>query len=1309
MLLLITRLFFIFLISHFFIYAALASEAESNIKFERFSVEDGLAQSNVFSTFIDSQGFLWAGTEDGLSRFDGYTFRTFKHQPNDPDSISSNLVFAIDEDNQGNLWLGTQGGGLNKFNPRTEKFSHYSVDTTSPLENHIRSVVVDSRNNVWIATIGGAFYLFDALLGTFKQYHLNDHQDTVSDGRIIAIIEDKKGSLWIGTKTRGLFHFNTKNHQFTHYYHDSNNPKSLTSNYVHTITEDKSGHIWIGTFGGGLNKFDPKSKVFQSSFSNDMDSLRHENITFIKEDSSGYLWVGTFGQGLYRYESSTHSLNHYLYNPSDLSTISDDIPFTFSEDKQGNIWIGTLGGGLNRFNPSSKVFSHYRYNGSKNKGLSQNDVRAITEDSYGNYWVGTIGGGLNRFDSKTQVFESYSHSADVPSSLSNNNVMSIKFDSNKNLWVGTRGGLNKYNYQTNDFTKVIFKGDNALRGSVRSIIEDNQGNLWFGSAMGDVLIFNPKTLAAVSYQYNTSDPASISNSDLFTIFEDSQSNIWVGTFGGGLNLFHPESQSFTHYLFDKNNASSISDNEVLTLFEDSKHRLWIGTYGGGLNLFDIKTGIFTHFKEKDGLANNVVYGILEDNNNNLWISTNKGLSKFNPETGVFKNYDVGDGLQGNEFNSNAAYKNSKGELYFGGFNGFNKFDPKNIIEDKQPPRVVITDMLLLNRTVPIIENKVEALSKSRHFTLDTAINLTKKIVLSHQDNILTFEFSALHFTNTKKNKFSYQLVGWDKDWVNSHYKNRRATYTNLPSGDYTFRVKASNADGYWNEEGVSLDITVLAPPWKTWWAYSLYGVFLLCLVLLFIRSQRKNVLFEQGINAQLESKVAERTSALKQSNNTIRVLSDISSEISANLELDKLMDTVYKHLKTLMQVDVFCIGIYDHGHQHISFEYPIENKVRLPEFIVKLTDNNRPAVWCLEHQKSMVMNDYEEDFSRYFDSSLKPKPIVGKEVKSVMYWPLVIGKKIIGVLTIQSYQKNAYNEHQQEMIKTLTSTIAIALDNANFYHEIAQQKNEVEAKNKEILDTQKHLLQSSKMASIGTMTAGIAHEINNPTNFAHAAVYMMSDEINVIKSFLKQLAGGENAEPEVLKSFDEKFTKLIELTKTAAEGTTRIKTIVEDLRTFARIDDAKQATVKLSDLLKSTVHLVQTQYDDIIIDTQFDYEPSFTCFPSKLNQVFMNIIVNACQAIEEKRLSENTLEGKVIIKMLQDNNKLVLSFEDNGCGMNEATLQRMFEPFFTTKDVGSGTGLGMAISFGIIEDHGGYIDIKSIENEGTKIRLSFEV
>jgi len=994
--------------------------------------------------------------------------------------------------------------GLNQFNPKTQQFTHYRnqvSDANSLSHNTVRSLIEDSQGNLWVGTRGGGLNQFNPKTQQFTRYrHQDSDTNSLSHDDVRSMIEDRQGNLWVGTYGGGLNQFNPKIQQFTHYRHQASDANSLSHDDIWSILEDSQGNLWIGTHGGGLNQFTPKTQQFTRyrHQASDTNSLSHDNVSGIIEDSQGNLWVGTRPGGLNQFTHKTQQFIHYRHQASDINSLSNNTVFNLVEDSQGNLWVGT-NGGLNHFNPKMQQFTHYRHQASNTNSLSHNTVRSLIEDSQGNLWVGTRGGGLNQFNPKTQQFTHYRYQASDTNSLSDDDV--------------------------------------------RSIIEDRRGNLWVGTNGGGLNQFNPKTQQFTHYRHQASDTNSLSHNTVFNLLEDSQGSLWMGT-SAGLNQFNPQTQQFTHYRHQVSDANSLSHDTVYSLIEDSQGNLWVGT-ANGLNRLDKEASTFTRYNTGNGLPNNVIYRIEEDNTGDLWLSTNQGLSRMSPKKEIFRNYDVGDGLQSNEFNGGASFKSKKGELFFGGINGFNRFYPENIIDDTQLPKVLITEMLLLNKPVPTKPSPINPATSmpnpEENSSLTQVIHETKGITLTHTDNIIAFEFAALHFTNPKKNQFAYQLVGWDKDWVGTDYKNRRATYTNLPDGDYTFRVKASNADGYWNEEGASLQITVLPPPWKTWWAYTLYGLFLLSLVISFIHSQRKKVLFERNINAQLEHKVAERTSELKA-------------------------------------------------------------------------------------------------------------------------------------------QKN----------------------------EVEEKNKKIEEKNREILATQKQLIQSSKMASIGTMTAGVAHEINNPTNFTHAAVYMMNDEISEIKIFLKQLAGGENAEPEVLKSFDDKFTKLIELTKTANEGTTRIKTIVEDLRTFSRIDDAKQAVVQLSDLLKSTVHLVQTQYDSIFIETQLKYEQPFTCFPSKLNQVFMNIIVNGCQAIESKK-SSDSVEGKVIIKMTQLAKRLIITFEDNGCGMEKATRQRIFEPFYTTKDVGSGTGLGMAISFGIIEEHGGSIEVESEVYKGTKITIGFDV
>jgi len=1148
--------------------SAFSFDGKPSVRFKHLTIEDGLPQNSVQAILQDNTGFLWIGTQEGLVRYDGYSLKVFKHEPSNRHSLSDNYIRSLIEDRHGNLWVGTRGGGLNHFNPITQQFIHYrhqAGDANSLSDDFVNNLLEDRQGNLWVGTEGGGLNHFNTKTLKFTHYrHQAGDANSLSDDNIYSLIEDSQGNIWIGTRGGGLNHFNPKTLKLTHYRHQTGEANSLSHDFVWGLIEDSQGNLWIGTGGGGLNHFNPKTQQFTHyrHQAGDTNSLSDDDIYSLIEDSQGNLWVGTRGGGLNHFNPKTQQFTHYRHQAGDASSLSDDFVWSLLEDSQGNLWVGTISGGLNHFTPKIQQFTHYRHQAGDANSLSDDDVYSLFEDRRGNLWLGTGGGGLNHFNPEKKQFTHYRHQAGDANSLSNDNIYSIIEDSQSNLWIGTvGGGLNHFNPKTQLFTHYRHQtGDaNSLSDDgVWSLLEDSQGNLWVGTDGGGLNHFNPKTQKFTHYRHQAGNANSLSDDGVYSLLEDRQGNLWVGTINGGLNHFNPKTQQFTHYRHQTGDDNSLSHDAVVSLLEDSQGNLWVGT-ADGLNLFNSKTEKFKRFTTINGLPNNVIYRIEDDKQGNIWLSTNQGLSRMTPKTETFRNYDVGDGLQSNEFNFGASFKGKKGELYFGGINGFNRFVPENIVDDKQGPIVLITDMFLLNESVPIAplvsshsqtleqntETKSLMVSSSRKadddvvgFSLTQAIHVTKGITLTYIDNIVAFEFAALHLSNPTKNKFAYQMVGWDKDWVSTDYKNRRATYTNLPNGAYTFRVKASNADGYWNEDGASLNITVLPPPWKTWWAYTLYGLFLLSLVFVFISSQRKKVIFVQKVNAQLEHKVAERTAELKA-------------------------------------------------------------------------------------------------------------------------------------------QK----------------------------HKVEAQKNDVEKKNKEILATQKQLIQSSKMATIGTMTAGVAHEINNPTNFTHAAVYMMKDETSAIKVYLKQLAGGDNADEAVIRSFDEKFSKLIGLIETATEGTTRIKTIVNDLRTFSRLDDDKKLVVKLGSIIASTIHLVKTQYDEIEIIIDIDADPTISCFPAKLSQVFMNIAVNACQAIESKKLQNKEFVGQLTISLIKDVDQTQVIFKDNGCGMSEVTQKKIFDPFFTTKDVGSGTGLGMAISFGIIEDHNGTLKVSSVINEGSIISI----
>lgn len=882
--------------------------AQPALRFERLSIADGLPQATVAAIITDSKGFLWVGTDDGLARYDGYNFKIFKYSADNEDSISSNSITAITEDSHGNIWLGTMDG-LNRFDPKSETFKRYQVDlnnAASLSDNYVNAIFEDSLGRLWVGTRDGGLNRFDAKLDVFTHLTFEaNNPNSLSNNKVYAIYEDSQGALWVGTKG-GLNRFDPKSEAFKRYYFDANDPQSLSDNWISSIIEDHLGNLWIGTWGGGLNRLNLETNAFTHYRHNDAlpTSLSDDKINTLEIDSQGSLWIGTELSGLDRFNPKTDLFTHYRYQVNNPNSLSDDTVYVISKGTQGNVWVGTHDGGLNRFNLRTQVFNHYRSDPDKPDSLSADDIYAISEDLNGNLWVGTDSGGLNRFDPKTKLFSHYqsnTNDTNDTNSLSDNSVSALTTDKQGNLWIGTNsGGVNYIDLKTNIITQYINKSseNNVLSDNrVSTITTDKQGNLWVGTWGGGLNHFNPKTKKFTLYRHKAGSNNSLLDDAVTVITEDSLGNLWLGT-KLGLSQFNPNTKQFIHYRYDVTTARKIRGSDILAIKEDSQGDIWIGT-DVGLNHFNRTTQEFTLYSEKHGLPNNVIYSIEEDNHGYLWLSINKGLSRFNYHNKTFKNYDAADGLQHNEFNKGASFKSNSGELFFGGINGFNRFFPEQIEHDQDSPAVVITDILLLNKSVPIAKAGIPQSADKNEFTLAQAIHLTKAITLNYHHNVVAFEFSALHFVNPQKNQFAYKLEGFDQDWVTTDYKNRRASYTNLPAGDYILRVKASNADGFWNEQGVSLSISVLPAPWKTWWAYTLYGLIFLGLFGFYARLQHNKIVFERHINAQLENKVKQRTVDLQKANNKLQKANENLAELSFTDQLTGLKNRrfLFNHLK----------------------------------------------------------------------------------------------------------------------------------------------------------------------------------------------------------------------------------------------------------------------------------------------------------------------------------------------------------------------------------------------------------------------------
>ena len=809
--------------------------AQSSFEFEHLSTVDGLSQNDVNCIYQDKKGFMWFATHDGLNRYDGYEFKTFKPNPNNQNSISSNLIWRIVEDEENNLWIGTTGNGLNRYNKKTEKFTRFvndQKDKRSLPDNTVREVFVDSKNRLWVATLKGMSMAdlskpLDSI--SFSHFELSS-SDVFFGGQIVvmSIAEDSKGQVWVGT-SKGL-HKLSRDENGSIYFPSINKMIDLPNVTVKGIQEDNKGRLILATTSGLYTvvheKFTSKAvKLIKGNFSDIVIAGDH-------------LWAGT-PQGLSYFKSESNNdelelIEHFTYNPKRPGTsLSKNNVSSLFIDKTGIVWIGVNGGGVNKYDPSRKQFQIIRKTSDSNS-LSNDKVRSLFEDSNGTLWVGTEGGGLN-MEIKDEQNPKYSKFTHLKGNLPIFSLHEIKRNGKKYLLAGTHGGSSLFEIDITNPKKSI-NNINAVKDighSVFAISNDEDGNLWFGTYGSGIVrwILNEETKDYKKdiLSFNDTQKGSVSSNIIRDILIDSKKNIWFATGDGLCKLSYEESLKkrpyFEIYKNIPGESSSLSHNYLLNVFESSKGDIWIGTFGGGLNkLIQEKDSVyFDVFSESDGLPNNVIKGILEDKDQNLWLSTNKGLSKFNTKDRVFKNFDVNDGLQNDEFSELAACKTNDGKLLFGGVSGFNVFDPDGIKGNLIGAETIITDFSIFNKSVSIGEEI------NGRVILDKSINEIGQVELKYSENSFSFEFASLHYAAPKKNQFAYKLEGFNKDWVYTTSDKRFATYTNLEPGKYKLLVKASNNDGIWDQTPTELKIKVIPPWWRTNLAKVIY-------VLLFLAS-----------------------------------------------------------------------------------------------------------------------------------------------------------------------------------------------------------------------------------------------------------------------------------------------------------------------------------------------------------------------------------------------------------------------------------------------------------------------------------------
>lgn len=889
-----------------------AHAAGKPIRFDHLSLEQGLSQSAVLCIFQDKRGFMWFGTEDGLNRYDGYGFTVYRHDPSDPRSLPSDVVWAIDEDAAGDLWIGTEGGGIARWDRKANSFTRFRHEASQPASlasDAVRALHVDRTGALWIGTRDAGLDRLDPGTGLATHYR-HDPADaaSLSDNSVYVLHEDPSGSLWVGT-SGGLNRLDTARNGFVHYRHDPANAGSLSEDQVRSVVADAEGSLWVGTQHGGLNRLRPGSKHFERFRQDTVDAhgLSHDSVRAVLEDDRGRLWVGTDG-GLNLLQREGTTFARYAHDASNPASLSDNTVMSLFEDRGGVLWVGTRSAGLNKWNPATWSFGHQTSDPANPAGLSNSNVMAFSESPDGRLWIGTLGGGLNVFDRASGRFSYFRNDPRDPRSLSDDRVMVLHHDRQGVLWVGTfDGGLGRLDPATGAFK--TYRHDPANPGSISadqimSLFEDSRGTLWVGTFRGGLNRFERSSETFTRFQNDPANADSLSNDVVTSIAEGAGGALWVGTDGGGLDLFDPATGRFRSYKHRSDDAHSLSANTVFALFADGLGTLWVGTRGGGLDKlsdFDPKSGNarFINYSQRNGLPNQVIYGIQPDATGDLWLSTNNGLSRLDPRTRTFRNYNVSHGLQGNEFNFGAHYRSASGTLYFGGSAGFNAFSPEQLESNRHRPPVVLTAVLKANK--PVI--------------LETPISELTSLDLGFRDHVVTFEFAGLDFAAPERNRYAYRLEGFDPDWTELGGVHR-VTYTNLDPGRYVLRVKAANNDGRWNDQALSLSMHVIPPPWRTWWAYLGYGLIGLAAILSVLRAQRRKAAREAEYRQRLELEVRARTQELDERNTELQTLNGKLLETSLTDSLTGLRNR--RFLFEEVTKDVALIQRSQHGPSDLA-------------------------------------------------------------------------------------------------------------------------------------------------------------------------------------------------------------------------------------------------------------------------------------------------------------------------------------------------------------------------------------------------------
>ncbi|HXJ94458.1 MAG TPA: two-component regulator propeller domain-containing protein [Terriglobia bacterium] len=1280
-----------------------------DVRFTHVTTSDGLSQSSVTAILQDRRGFMWFGTRDGLNRYDGNDFVVYKNKAETPESLSANLITDLMEDEQGHLWIATYTGGVNKFDPATERFTRYRHDPTNPnslVSDSVNSIARDRHGFLWFGTEASGLDKFDPSNGTFTHYR-NDSDGQFVD-RITKVIEGRKGDIWFVGR-RGLFHLNPKTGQITRPFPTRN----VGADYVY---EDGAGNLWMLAYLPitGLIKYDPQAERL-AKYPVGARAVGLVNSKPLVDGQKGF-WVPS-SLGLYYFDRRTEQFTRlFQHVDSDPDSLSDNAIVSICQDRGGVLWVGTENGGLNILNFQQEQFGRHVHRPGDPNSLSPGKVTSIYEDSKGILWLGFFPRALDRLDLKTGKITHYVRGLEDRNAISKGtDVNSIYKDARGYLWLGGWGsGVDRFDERTGRFKHYRHNPDdpNSLTSDhVIRIYGDRSAQLWVGHIDG-VTRLDPANEQFTYYRPDPRNPTSYGKA-ASGFYQDRFGVLWISRGEGVLSRYDDRTKTFVNYTPDPHDPHKLQGGDITAMLEDRAGTLWLGALDG-LYRFNRQNETFTRYTESQGLPSSAIQGILEDKAGRLWLSTKKGLSRFDPQTGTFRSYDVSDGLQADEFSGGSYTKGPDGEMFFGGSHGFNAFFPEGIRDSPYVPPVVVTSFKIFNKPVSIGAKSV----------LEKAIPYADSLTLSYRDNVFSFEFAALSYANSQKNRYRYRLEPLEPGWNEVGSNQRLATYTNLDPGKYVFRVQGSNSDGVWNEEGVSLPILITPPRWKTNWFRALCAVVLLALLW-----------------AAYQFRVHQLQTKSKQLR---EVIDTIPGYVWSALP-DGSLDFINRRWLEFS-------GVSLEGGLGWGWEAAVH-----PDDLARFVDEWRAAVACgkpMETEarvrradgqyrwlliRNVPLRDQAGEIVKWYGTSadiddrkraeetlreqanlldLTHDTIFVADMQGVIkYWNRGAeeqygwtAEQAVGTV-VYELLKTVFPKPREEVIAEVTRAgrwegellhtrkdgtrivvacrLALQCDEQGAPVAILESNNDItdrkraEEERERLRQLEADLAHINRVSMLGELAASIAHEVNQP----------LAGVVSNGSACLRWLAA---AVPN-LEEARENARRIVRDGKRAGE-------VIARLRALAKRAATSRERLDLNETIQDVLALVadEAKKESVIVQTQFadDLSP-VSADRVQLQQVMLNLLMNAIEAMSS--VGDRARELVITTRNI-DPDQVQVTVEDSGIGIDAQTIDKIFDSFYTTKP--GGMGMGLSISSSILQAHGGRLWATAKDGTGASFHFT---